>query len=69
MTSAGDAIRKARFRSRERAGRSVFRIEANHDLVVEALISTGRLTPAETLDRDRVEHELSLVLQEWASTE
>jgi hypothetical protein len=66
MTSH-NAVRQARFRDRQRDNCSVYRIEVERDAVLEALVATGRLLPAETLSRDRVEQELSLLIMQWAT--
>jgi hypothetical protein len=60
MTSAA-AVRQARFRSRQRDDRCVYRIEVERDAVIQKLIRF-RLTPAEALNRDLVERELSPVI-------
>jgi hypothetical protein len=58
---------QARVRERARNGKAIFRLEANHDLLVLALLESRRLTEAEALDRSRVEAELARVLEQWAA--
>jgi hypothetical protein len=57
---------QARLRQRQRNGRAVFRLEANHDLLVLALLESRRLTEGEALERERVEAALAAVLEQWA---
>jgi hypothetical protein len=61
-----ERIRRAKGRARARNGRASFRVEAEHDLLVTALLNSKRLSEAEALDRRLVERELGEVLQEWA---
>jgi hypothetical protein len=58
---------QARVRERARDGKAIFRLEADHDLVVLALIESRRLTEAEALERPKVEAALARVLEEWAA--
>jgi hypothetical protein len=63
----GNAVRQARFRDRQREDRAVFRVEVERDALIEALVSSGRLSPAEFLSRDCVENSLSRLIAEWVS--
>lgn len=59
------ATRQARWRERQRKGRAIFRIEADHDSVLLALIETGRISEADALDRRKVEAALATVLADF----
>jgi hypothetical protein len=56
-------LNQRRYRERQRSARVVVRIEVDRDRAIEALIRSGRLFEREAWRRDRLEHELSLVLQ------
>ena len=59
------SARQARWRERQRAGRAIFRVEADHDALVLALIETGRICERDTLERRKVEAALADVLHEF----
>jgi hypothetical protein len=61
-----DAIRSARYRARQHNGVRIFRLEADHDKLVTALLESGRLTEVQALSHARVEKELAAVLTAWA---
>ena len=55
------AIKQRRYRERQREpARIVLRIEAEHALLIEALIASDRLTESETWRRDLVELALTV---------
>jgi hypothetical protein len=62
-----DAVKQQRYRRRRANGARIFRIEADHDALVMALLASGRLSEREALDHARVERELTGVLNEWAA--
>jgi hypothetical protein len=66
---ATNAVRQARFRSRQRDDRCVYRVEVDRDAVVEMLVGLRRLTRQDAEHRDRVEQALSLAINEWARDE
>ena len=59
------ADRQRRYRKRQRDGLAVYRVPAGDDLLL-ALLTSGRLTEAQALDRNRVEQEVAAVLADWA---
>jgi hypothetical protein len=64
MPSAA-ALRKRRYRSRQRDGVVCLRVLANEELVAAALIESGLLSEDEALDKAKVEVGVAKVLQEW----
>jgi hypothetical protein len=64
---AAAAERQRRSRGHRRAGEALYRVWASEWDVVEALVSSGRLTEAEALQRPLVERALAAVLIEWAA--
>jgi hypothetical protein len=60
-----EARKKARHRALQRAGLGVGRIRFCVYDVAEALIRSGRATPAQCLERRVVEHEIELLVHEW----
>ena len=65
MSRAADRQRRAR--ERRKRGLACFKIEAEHDALVEAAIRAGILTEDEALHPRAVERALTAVLQEWAA--
>jgi hypothetical protein len=61
-----DAIKQQRYRRRRANGTRIFRIEADHDALVTALIETGRISEQAALDRSQVERALAAVLHDFA---
>ncbi|MBD8552449.1 hypothetical protein [Sphingomonas sp. CFBP 8764] len=59
------ADRQRLYRKRQRDRLAVYRVPAGDDLLL-ALLTSGRLTEAQALDRHRVEQEVAAVLAEWA---
>jgi hypothetical protein len=55
------------YRARQRAGLAVLKVPVPSYDVVQALIESGRLTVAEALDRQRVEHAVAEVVVEWTA--
>src|SRR5262249_47284678 len=62
---AQTARRTARYRQRERLGIAVLRVPVDLLAVQNALIDSTRLSPAETLERAKVEAEVGQVLAKW----
>ena len=60
------AKKQANYRARQRAGVAVLRVPVPFADVVTALIEAGRLSPAEALDRRRVEVAGGEVFAEWS---
>jgi hypothetical protein len=60
-------VRQRRWRQRQKDPvHAVARVEYQRDKVLEALILTGRLSETETLRRDLVERQISIVLSSLA---
>lgn len=59
------AVTQRRYRQRVKAARRVYSVELSEQ-VLSALIAAERLTPTQTLDRDRVQQELASILDEWS---
>lgn len=53
------------YRSRQAMGLVVLKIPVQHFELAQALIESGRLAPAQTLDRLTVQHEAAVILNEW----
>jgi len=67
MSSLAARKKQRNYRCRQRQGLAVLRIPVQHRELAEALISAGRLTPSETLNRLAVEHEIARLIEEWRS--
>jgi hypothetical protein len=64
-----DRAKKQRnYRRRQANGLAVLRIAVKHHELVAALISAGRMSDTEALDRGRVERQVSRLLEEWRAT-
>jgi hypothetical protein len=61
------SARQQRWRARQKNGRAMFRVEANHDALLLALIETGRLSEAESCDRRHVERAISIMLDDFSA--
>ena len=59
------ADRQRLYRKRQRDRLAVYRVPAGDELLL-ALLTSGRLTESQALDRHRVEQEVAAVLAEWA---
>lgn len=59
------ADRQRLYRKRQRDRLAVYRVPAGDDLLL-ALLTSGRLTESQALNRLRVEQEVAAVLAEWA---
>jgi hypothetical protein len=57
--------RQHRYRLRRKEGRQILRIEVERDAVLNALLTSGRLSRKPT-HREPIERELSLVVKQWA---
>jgi hypothetical protein len=53
------------YRRRRRQGSIVLKIEAAEYPLIEALITSGRLTPDQALDRAEIEREIAAVVEDW----
>ena len=59
------AERQRRYRKRQQRSVAVYKVPANDD-VLHALLTSGRLSEEEALDRVKVEAELAAVVREWS---
>ena len=60
------ARRKQRsYRKRRANGVAVLKIEAPLYLLIEAMLTAGRLSPEQALQRSEVEREAGAILEEW----
>ena len=60
------ALKQRRYRERQREPvRAVYRIEAEQDRLIEALIASDRLSENEAWRRDLVELAVSQLVDEW----
>ena len=64
---SASAARLRRYRRRKRRGEIVFKVTVEENLIVGFLLSTGRVTEAESVVRDRIEHAVAPVLEELAT--
>jgi hypothetical protein len=60
-------LRQRRSRRRRKAGRALLQIEVDEFRLIDALISSGRLTPDEGLARARVEKALANLVDDWTA--
>jgi hypothetical protein len=60
------AQRKRAYRSRQRDGRIILRVEAKGYELTTALIESGFVSEAEALDRRKIECAAAVVLDRWA---
>jgi hypothetical protein len=65
MSSLAARRKQRAYRKRLACGIAVLRVPIQHHELAEALIASGRLSIAETLDRRAVEHEVALLVEEW----
>jgi hypothetical protein len=63
---ASDRLRQRQSRERRRRGEVAYRVVFREHEVIEALIRSGRLTEAATVDRQQVELALGGVVRDWA---
>ena len=61
------ALKKRRYRRRQRDGVIVLQIEISECELAEAMILSSRLSSADTLDRGKLTHAAAAVLTEWAA--
>jgi hypothetical protein len=59
------ALKKRKYRQRQRDGVILLRIEAKEADLVEALIASERLNDVQSLDRAELERAAGDVLREW----
>ncbi|SEM54204.1 hypothetical protein SAMN05192583_0565 [Sphingomonas gellani] len=59
------ADRQRKYRQRQNEGVAVYRVPANYD-ILDALITDGRITEQEALNKQEVERALARVVVEWA---
>ena len=64
--SAARAARQRRYRRRQRCGEMVVTLTLPEHAVAAALLATGRLTPAQALDRSQVGRAIGDMVSEWA---
>jgi hypothetical protein len=55
------------YRSRQRNGLIVLRVEVPEIALAEALIASNRLCVSDTANRQAVEHQVADILAEWVS--
>lgn len=61
------AVRQARFRARQRhPARGIYRLEVEQERVIDALVTSGKLSEDDAGYRSHVEEALSLVIAAWA---
>jgi hypothetical protein len=61
------AERQRRSRARLKHGKRTYRLDLLEHAVANRLIEEKRLTEAEALQQDLVEHALAVVVHEWAA--
>jgi hypothetical protein len=57
--------RQKNYRRRRRHGAAVLAVEVQFDALVEAMVSSGRLTPEQALSRHEVEQQVSAIVEDW----
>jgi len=67
MSSLTARRKQRNYRHRQAAGLAVLRVPVQHHALAEALIISGRMNAAETLNRLAVEHEIARLIEEWRS--
>jgi hypothetical protein len=61
------ALKKARYRARQRDGVIVLQIEIGEHALAEAMIESERLSERDALDRAKLVGAVELVLSEWCA--
>ena len=60
------AAKNRRYRARQRCGVAIVAIPIDQVAIAEAMIASGRLPPAATLERARVTAAITEIVNDWA---
>jgi hypothetical protein len=69
MTALAPAVKQRRYRLRMKEGLSVVTLDLDLDLVREALVACGQLTPQQAQTPDLMKRELMELVHTWAWTQ
>jgi hypothetical protein len=61
------AERQQRWRFRRKLGRRQVMVDCDEDLILQALIESGRLSETEALDPEKVADAIGEVVREWSA--